>query len=178
MLSFSLRASDASRKEIPVLNFLEGKTAIEYIAAAYASFLADMKKNQMRGRIGFTKSPNLSTFGGGALAVPQKSKHQEEAMQFIEWACGEEQAYLFTLLGGISPHRHVYRDHEILQLYPWFKLIAEEADRECIHTDLDLLNRYRFESLIGKILRNAFNGIITPEKAAELIGQNIISCQI
>jgi multiple sugar transport system substrate-binding protein len=178
MLSFSLRASDASRKEIPVLNFLEGKTAIEYITAAYASFLADLKKNQIRGRIGFTRSPNLSTFGGGALAVPRKSKHPDEAMQFIEWACGEDQAYLFTLLGGISPHRHVYQDHEILQLYPWFTLIAEEADKEYITSDLDLLNRYRFESLIGKILRNAFNGIITPENAAELIGQNIVSCQL
>ena len=178
MLSYSIKATDASRKEIPILNFLQGKTAIEYVAASHASLLADMKKNQIRGRIGFAEFSNLPSFGGGALAIPQKSRHPEEAMRFIEWACGEEQAYLFTLLGGISPHRHVYKDHEILQLYPWFQLIAEESDKDYIRTDLDLLNRYKFESLIGKILRSAFNGIISPEKAADLIAPNIISCQL
>jgi len=179
MLPYSIQSEDATRRDTPIVNFATGMTALEIISTSYASLLVDLKKNLIRGRIGFSEIPGaVSYLGGGALAIPSSCKQPEVALSFIQWACGKDQAHLFTLLGGVSPHKHIYTNSEILQLYPWFDRIPKLVEVSEYDFELDFLNRYKFECLIGRHLRNVYHGAITADMAADIIKNSIHSCQL
>jgi len=158
MLSYSIISSDSNRKDTGIITFAEGSTAMEHISTSYAPGILDLKKNYIDGRIGYEFLLGQSTYlGGGGLAILSGSKNPDGAEAFIKWACALPQAQLFTLLGGTSPHAPVYKDMEILQVYPWLSLITESVNKDSMAMELSYFYRYPLEKEIGDILRKIYN---------------------
>jgi len=181
MMKYSITATDISKKDVGILHLLEGTTAIEIITASQTSDLVDIRKNRYRGRIDFSSIPmSRLNFGGGALAVPAASKNKEEALSFIEWACGKNNANMFTRLGGLSPHKTAYTNNDIANIHPWYSAIYDMANNPMPHgeEDLNYVNRYKFEKTIGMTLRNVYHNVISPKEAAAILGSDVKGCLI
>lgn len=176
-LPYSIHSNDPGNRDAGIVHFVSGQTAISTISTSYASLLTDLKKNSITGRIGFSDNPGaVSSLGGGSLAIPANCKQPEAALKFIEWACGAGQAQLFTLLGGISPHKFIYDDNELTQTYPWFDLLPDAVNSISNLNELSFVDKYEFERLVGGTLRNVYHGIIERAAAADLIKQNLFAC--
>lgn len=167
---------ESSRRDAGVSNFIQAKTALEIVSTSSASRLLDLKHSSINGLLGLAPLPaNTGTFGGGALAIPSHVKDFSAAEAYIRWACGQEQAYLFTLLGGISPHQHVYGDYDILNLYPWLRFMDETINTSSPVEELDIFDRYRLERFMGFTLRNIYCGVIPLENCLDILEQGIAS---
>ncbi len=176
MMKYSDIVSDFNRKDPGVYNFCGGKTALEHVSTSFSSPLSE---SMIRGKLGFANLPRtLSRIGGGALSIPIGSKHKEEAMEFIEWACSEDMAIPLAKLGGHPVHKSMFRNYDIIQQFPWLALVEEEADKHYEKSDLDRLNRFQFEQLVGGSLRSLFGGLISVEDASSLIENNIMACRL
>lgn len=99
-------------------------------------------------------------------------------MEFIEWACSEDMAIPLAKLGGHPVHKSMFRNYDIIQQFPWLALVEEEADKHYEKSDLDRLNRFQFEQLVGGSLRSLFGGLISVEDASSLIENNIMACRL
>lgn len=174
-LAYSLKNEKTDWWDANVNNFINGKTSMEIISLNYASNILELKSSKIDGRIGYTlipgKCPNL---GGGSMVIPRKSKNYDEAVLFIEWACSHNQAELFTFLGGLSPHKHVYENNEILQMYPMYDLLLESIEMYTKYEPLDIINRYELENLFGYVLRSIYNGVITIDNGIEILKKKLI----
>lgn len=175
LMPHSLSLESSSRAS-NVSNFIQEKTALEIISTSYASRLLELRHSSINGVLGFSHMPaNTGTFGGGALAVPSGSKEPEAATAYIRWACGFEQAYLFTLLGGTTPHKPVYREHDILELYPWFSLMDKTIETSYPVSELDLFDRYQLERFMGFTLGNIYCGVIPLDHCLDVLEQGMAS---
>lgn len=167
---------ESSSRDAGVSNFIQEKTALEIVSTSSASRLLDLKHRSLNGLLGFAPLPaNTGTFGGGALAVPAGVRDFSAADAYIRWACGYEQAYLFTVLGGISPHQHVYRDYDVLTLYPWLRFMDETIHTAFSYKELDIFDRYQLERFMGFTLRNIYCGVIPIENCLDVLEQGISS---
>lgn len=170
-LSLSL---ESSSRDSNVSNFIQEKTALEIISTSYASRLLELRHSSISGVLGFSHMPaNTGTFGGGALAIPAGCKEPEAAIAYIRWACGFEQAYLFTLLGGTTPHKPIYREHDILELYPWFSLMDKTIETSYPVSELDLFDRYQLERFMGFTLGNIYCGVIPLDHCLDVLEQGM-----
>lgn len=171
--SLSLKSS---RRDFNVSNFIQEKTALEIISTSYASRLLELRHSSISGVLGFSHMPaNTGTFGGGALAIPAGCKEPEAATAYIRWACGFEQAYLFTLLGGTTPHKPIYREHDILELYPWFSLMDKTIETSYPGSELDLFDRYQLERFMGFTLGNIYCGVIPLDHCLDVLEQGMMT---
>ncbi len=166
----------SSRRDFGVSNFIEGKTALEIVSTSHASRLLELKRSSISGVLGVGSLPACtSTFGGGSLAIPVGSRQPQAAEAYIQWACGYEQAYLFTLLGGTTPHRQIYSEYDILDLYPWFRIMDEGIQDAYPHPELDIFDRYQLERFMGFTLRNIYLGVIPLEHCLDVLEQGMRS---
>lgn len=167
---------ERSSRDSNVANFIQEKTALEIISTSYASRLLDLRHSSINGVLGFSHMPaDTGTFGGGALAVPAGSREPEAATAYIQWACGFEQAYLFTLLGGTTPHKPIYQEHDILQLYPWFSLMDRTIETSYPVSELDIFDRYQLERFMGFTLGNIYCGVIPLDHCLDVLEQGMAS---
>lgn len=162
-----------------VNNIVAGSTAMELISVNYSANLVDFRKAQIEGRLGYTSVPgNGHGIGGGSFVISKTCKDPQAAIDFLAWVCGRDQAEMFTYLGGVSLHSHVYKKSQIQQLYPWYERFEETIESSVDDIDWQHINRYRMENLFGYILRNVFHGILTPRQGVEMIAEQLDSCII
>lgn len=163
-----------SRRDFNITNFIQEKTAIEIASTSHASKLINLKQNSINGVLGFSALPaNTGTLGGGALAIPSSCKEPAAAEAYIQWACGYQQAFLFTLLGGTTPHKPVYKEYEILNLYPWFRLMDRTIENSSSTSELDIFDRYQLERFMGFTLRNIYFGVIPIDHCLDVLEQGM-----
>lgn len=166
----------SSRRDFNVTNFIEEKTALEIVSTSYASRLLNLRHRSINGLLGFSHLPaNTGTFGGGALAIPHGCKEPHAAERYIEWASGFDQAYIFTLLGGATPHKSIYKEHDILELYPWFGLMDQAIETSSPLSELDIFDRYHLERFMGFTLSNIYCGVIPLDSCLNVLEQGIAS---
>lgn len=175
LMPFSL-SLESSRRDSNVTNFIQEKTALEIVSTSYASRLLDLRHRSISGVLGFSPLPaNTGTFGGGSLAIPVGCKEPEAAESYIRWACGYDQAYLFTLLGGTTPHKPIYKEHDILELYPWFSLMDRSIETSYPLSELDIFDRYQLERFMGFTLSNIYCGVIPLDHCLDVLEQGMAS---
>jgi len=175
LMPYSLSLGN-SRRDFNVTNFVEEKTALEIASTSHASRLLNLRHRSINGLLGFADLPaNTGTFGGGALAIPHGCKEPHAAESYIEWACGFDQAYMFTLLGGATPHKSIYKEHDILELYPWFSLTDQAIETSYSLSELDIFDRYHLERFMGFTLSNIYSGVIPLDSCLDVLEQGIAS---
>ena len=105
--------------------FIHGETAMEVIYLNYATDIIQLQKYTYGGRIGYAPVPRRQMYvTGGSLLIPKGSRKGDAAAEFLRWATHADQAKLFTLLGGISPHASGYKSGDVLAQYPWYQELA------------------------------------------------------
>ncbi len=153
--------------------FIHGETAMEMVYLNYASDITQLKKYTYGGRIGYAPTPGKRTYAtGGSLMIPRNSKNQKAAMDFIRWVTHPDQAVLFTLLGGLSPHAFVYHNNDVLAQYPWYKklpMLIEEGEGRSLW---DTLNVGAVEETCAPLLKAMTEGAMdSAHVLSHMIGQ-------
>lgn len=164
----------SNRRDFNISNFVQEKTALEIASTSHASKLVNLKQSSINGVLGFSALPaDTGTLGGGALAIPASCREPKAAESYIQWACGSEQAYLFTLLGGTTPHKQVYTEYDILNLYPWFRLMDQTIETSYPTSELDIFDRYQLERFMGFTLKNIYYGVIPTDHCLDVLEQGM-----
>lgn len=157
--------------------FIHGQTAMEMVYLNYATDVIQLQKHTYGGQIGYAPMPNGKTYiTGGSLLVPQSSRQQEAAMEFIRWVTHSSQSILFTMLGGISPHAAVYESGPVLAQYPWYsrlpELIATGCGRRLWDTlDVEHLERRGFPYLQALVEHRMSSSEVSAGLVQELNGK-------
>lgn len=107
-------------------DFLEGRTAMLYTFQNFAAELANRLKCCSINDVGYAPLPGNSTLSGWSLGIPRKSKHPESAFRFMRWATSTDVAIPHAILGGQSPCLSVYRNYDLISLYPWLPMAQQE----------------------------------------------------
>jgi multiple sugar transport system substrate-binding protein len=105
--------------------FSEGKTAMMLnFSDTSDALIAD--NSQVKGKVGFAPLPTGPTgkstpnLGGWGLGVSAKSKHQQEAFDFVAWATAAEQQQAGLANGGSASRISVLSDPANQKQYPYF----------------------------------------------------------
>lgn len=145
-------------------NFIHGQTAMEIIFLNYASNIIHLQKNTHGGQIGYAPIPGGNSYvTGGTLSIFSSSPNNSAAKEYIRWVCSLEQAELFTLCGGISPHSHVYQNNEILSLYPWYRQLPGIVQTGYGRSLWDTINVHKLQTDTFQILYDIVNEKINLE---------------
>lgn len=149
--------------------FASGKYAMSIIYNNFAMPLVDRHSNVLD-NIGYAMIPgNRPIIGGGSLGVSRYSTQPQEALQFIYWLTSEPISSANALLGGISPCKKSAENYEIINNYPWLKVVNNCFKEKCgnrrVPGDNRPFDERRFLTLIGTAVQNAFNGLQTPQQA-------------
>lgn len=150
-------------------DFARGDVAM---AMLYYNFASGMLSHEshVAGNIGYSLIPGgCPVIGGGTLGVSRYSAQPENALRFIRWNCSEPVASASTLLGGVSPCKQSYENYEIINNFPWLKLVtksfsAAKGGRVPPQCTLPFDER-RFMSIIGMAVKNAYSGAQAPVEA-------------
>ena len=151
--------------------FAQGNVAM---AILYNNFAAPLlsHRSRVQDSIGYAMVPGgRPVIGGGALGVSRFSRQPEKALDFIRWLSSEPVASACTLLGGVSPCKQSYDNYEIINNYPWLKLVkscfgaarGRRMPPECTAP----FDERRFMSIIGMAVKNAYSGALTPQAAMD-----------
>ena len=109
-----------------VEDFLRGETAMLITYPAFLTDAADLRKNNHIGSIGCTHIPGKRPLlGGWSLGISSRCDRAGEAAAFLNWACTEQMANYFSMLGCYSAASSAYSNDELVNLYPWLPLYKE-----------------------------------------------------
>lgn len=151
-------------------DFANGKLAMAILYSNYASDL--LNNTASDAKIGYTLVPGLNPIlGGASLGISKGSKKKLQSLNFIKWLCSETISSASTLLGGISPCKATYNYRELLDTFPWLSLAAESFSLADGYRqppeNPDPFNERQFLSIIGMAVKNAYNGIQSPQEALD-----------
>ncbi len=151
--------------------FAKGNVAMSILYNNFASGLLS-HSSKVVDNIGAAMMPGgRPIIGGGTLGVSRYSRQPENALNFILWMCSEPVASANTLLGGVSPCRNSYNNYEIINNFPWLRLVkscfsAAQGRRTPADSPTPFDER-RFMSIIGMAVKNAYSGALPPQAAMD-----------
>ena len=100
-------------------NFMQGDTAMISAYYNYARDILDPQKSKVTDTYSFSKIPGNPVMAGWCLGLSCNTQNEEEAFEFIKWTTGENMAVPHTILGGQSPNVSIYRNYDLVSMYPW-----------------------------------------------------------
>jgi len=95
----------------------------------YATDIVERSNSSIINDFDYTTLPGTSVMAGWCLGITNTSKKAEHAFKFIKWASGSEIAIPHTILGGQSPNMSVYRNYDMVSLYPWLPKALREFEK-------------------------------------------------
>lgn len=138
----------------------------------YNNFTAPLLSSHSRvpDKIGYAMVPgNRPILGGGSLGVSKYSKQPEQAMNLVRWFCSEPVSSAAAMLGGTSSCSKSYNNYEIINNYPWLRLAKKcfhsATGRRLPETVAAPFNERRFLGIIGRAVKSACSGALSPEEA-------------
>ncbi|MFD1776218.1 extracellular solute-binding protein [Paenibacillus rhizophilus] len=140
-------------------SFAHGKCAMTIVFINHASRIVNNRFSGVLNRVGTAPTPGETPLlGGGCIGISRQSKNVDLCIEFLNWIYSTETANLITLLGGLSPCASVYKNEEILELYPWLRGIEHHFKmgwrRKHPDSTTDF-NENQFERILGMAVRNA-----------------------
>jgi len=151
--------------------FASGNVAMAILYNNFARPLVD-RHSKVLDNIGYAMIPGgRPVIGGGSLGVSKYSRQPREALNFIRWLCSEPIASAGTLLGGVSPCKASSENYEIINNYPWLKLVnrcfTSNHGRRTAPGSTEPFDERRFIGLIGMAVKNAYSGALSPQEAMD-----------
>ena len=151
--------------------FASGNVAM---ATMYNNFSSPLIGHSSRvvDNIGYAMPPGgRPIIGGGSLGVSRYSRQPDKALNFIQWMCSEPVSSASTLMGGGSPCVQSYDNYEIINSYPWLRLVKNcfsVAKGKRMPSSCTVpFDERRFMSIIGMAVKNAYSGAQPPKEAME-----------
>lgn len=151
--------------------FARGEAAMMVLFVAHVGVVIDRARSRVVGRVGYGQAPGGSPLlGGWSLAIQAESRRFSEAFAFIRWATSQRLAIPQTLLGGTTASVTLYRNSELIPLYPWLPEVLESLARSRRRevnktTTRGRISELRFEEILGGAIRRAVAGEIGPAAA-------------
>lgn len=138
-------------------NFMQGDTAMISAYYNYARDILDPQKSKVTDTYSFSKIPGNPVMAGWCLGLSHNTKNEDEAFEFMKWATGEKMAIPHTILGGQSPNVSIYRNYDLVSMYPWLtRAIIEIRDAKGRRTPVTakghVMNEKQVENHIYKAL--------------------------
>lgn len=151
--------------------FAKGNVAMSILYNNFASAMLS-HASKVVDNIGYALMPGgRPIIGGGALGVSRYSRQPENALHFIRWMCSEPVASANTLLGGVSPCLQSYNNYEIINNFPWLKLVKScfslAKGRRTPPDSAHPFDERRFMSIIGMAVKNAYSDAMSPQNALD-----------
>ncbi len=151
--------------------FANGSAAMTVVFMNYASDIVNSQHASIAGKIGYATVPgNKPLLGGGVVGITRSSTRTEQAYTFLKWLYSEEIAPIFTMLGGLSPCRTVYKNQDVLGLYPWLSAALESfpIGQRRLHNNLYVnFSEKKLEEIISTQVKNAMFGLLSPLEALQ-----------
>lgn len=152
-----------------VENFSQGDTAMTITFSNHASYLINSKHSNVVDKLGFDMVPGgKPLLGGGVIGISKSSRNVEEACEFLKWVYSDEISNMLTILGGASANRSIYRNGEIISLFPWLKKARScfsSGSRRAESKRYPLFNEKTFENILGAAVRSSVTGMMSIENA-------------
>ncbi len=149
--------------------FNNGLTAMTTVFSNHVSNIINNQYSNFIGKVGFSKIPGEhSILGGGVIGISKYCTKIDECYEFFKWFYSSEISSAFTLLGGLSPHKDIYVNHDILSLFPWIKesnSYFSTASRNIIPDDS--FDQRKFENILGNSIKNALLGTLSPKESLD-----------
>ncbi len=180
LAAFSARSSESQEIGADVTDvFARGRAAMIIGHSNHSSQLMNIVKSSSQGRVGFATVPGGSCIlGGASLAVTRAARDYEAALECVRWFCGWEQAALFSLMGGSTPHRAVYLDPRVQRHFPWHAQFGSSR----FSPRMDRLYRdYSIPKLslaVGTAVRSAILGAVTLQECVDQLARQMPQCRI
>lgn len=170
--------------------FQDGECAIWVDATSAASFVTDPEASSVADNVGFAYAPGTGLdiqsnwLWSWSLAIPESSKNQELAKEFITWATSTEYVDLVASQFGwanVPPgtHAELYENPKYLQAAPFAELVLESIEgadplqptvQPVPYEGIQYVGIPAFQSIgtaVGNQLAGALSGDIDAEKALE-----------
>jgi DNA-binding LacI/PurR family transcriptional regulator/ABC-type glycerol-3-phosphate transport system substrate-binding protein len=154
-----------------VAQFASGETAMMVMFIAHATKLTDRRFSRVIGKIGYSFVPgNTPVLGGWSLAINRKSDKKSEAVDFLCWLTQRDIAIPHTILGGASPSVDLYKNSELVEIYPWLPKALETfpiSRRRSSFTvkDGSVISEHILEKVLGEAVHGCVSKMISPEDA-------------
>jgi multiple sugar transport system substrate-binding protein len=150
-------------------SFSSGLSAMTVVFMNHVSGIVRTSDPELSMKVGAAPVPgNFPLLGGGTIGISAQGKNIGHCIEFFNWVYSDEIANMITLLGGLSPCKSVFKNEEILEIYPWLFNMEEHYTRgwrrisSKKHPNFDT---HQFEQILGNAVRNAAMGIDSPEEA-------------
>lgn len=116
---------DTSIDEI-IEDFCSGKTAMLVTCTEYAGKIRSSIDTNVIGKVGYTMLPGKAPMTlGWNMGLSRYSENKELAYEYFRWLCRKDTSYYMTILGGQSTLVYPYHSNEILELYPWMRVVQD-----------------------------------------------------
>lgn len=151
-------------------DFASGKLAMAILYSNYSSDL--LRSNLDLSEINCSLVPGRNpVLGGASLGISKFSKKQKDALNYIKWLCSDTISSASILLGGASPCKAAYDNVELTDMFPWLELAGKSFSiangLRQPPKDPTPFNERQFLNIIGMAVKNAYNGVQTPENALD-----------
>ncbi|MGI6403421.1 MAG: extracellular solute-binding protein [Oscillospiraceae bacterium] len=151
--------------------FANGSAAMTVVFMNYASDIVNSQNASIAGKIGYAPIPgHKPLLGGGVVGITRSSAKAEQAYTFLQWLYSDEIAPVFTMLGGLSPCKTVYKNQDVLSLYPWLSAALESfpTGQRRLHNNLYVnFSEKKLEEIISAQVKNAMFGLFSPQEALQ-----------
>jgi multiple sugar transport system substrate-binding protein len=152
-------------------SFSSGLSAMTIIFVNHASRIIRSDDTGLSVKVGTAPVPgNFPLLGGGCIGISKQSRNVEGCIDFFNWVFSDKIANMITLLGGLSPCRTVFKNEEILEIYPWLRNMDDHFKRGWRRISSNLypdFDNHQFERIFGNAVHNAALGLISSKEALE-----------
>ncbi len=151
-------------------DFCSGQCAMMIQYESHSTRIISQMRRDLKGSVGYSQVPGGSPLlGGWSLAVNRYSKKRAEALNFIRWACSQELAIPYSILGGTTAWKSYYKSADLNILYPWldvayrsYKLARKRSSP--YRGGPVILKQGEYEEILGEEIKKAAAGEISPEE--------------
>lgn len=159
--------------------FAQGNSAMVILYDSDAGDINNYTKSKVAGNIGYSQIPGgTPVLGGWSLGLNRYGRHQEDARNFLLWACGNQNGIPLSLLGGSTLRKDYYRRADLENLEPWKSLILKCYEQSKKRFMPEILDESRWKnniytSLIPKEIERVLKGEINEQEALTNMERNI-----
>jgi len=159
--------------------FQQGKVAMAMDYFAFLPGLLTKEKSPYADGTGFFASPGQTgpdgqfrrfiSIGGQGMSVSMYSKHQKEALDFINWFCKDENQLKWAKLGGLATNKKIMDSEEFLKMNPYNPAFVESMGYV-----RDFWAVQEYGELLQKCQTHwnaAVTGLETPKEAMDMLAK-------
>jgi multiple sugar transport system substrate-binding protein len=152
-------------------SFSSGHSAMTIIFINHASRIIRFIDTGLSAKAGAVPVPGgFPLLGGGAIGISRQSQNIDRCIDFLNWVYSDEIANMIALMGGLSPCKTVYKNEEVLELYPWLRNMEElfgSGWRRISSERYPRFENHQFERVFGSAVRSAALGLMSAAEALE-----------